>query len=219
MTVGKGGRPPLLSRDIILDAAFRIVDADPSNDLTMKGLGRELNVDPSAVYRLFRDRDDLLIAMADVMLAEVRDSYAEGATPLDNLRRMAWTMRRSYLRRPGLARFVYFRFTGGDAEVGFAQAILANMRALGYDEEDAVLRVRALVEMTLSHIGMTSDSVMQIRLVQPPRFDRLATLYSIESTPGRTDAELREAHLADADRVFEVMLECFLAAVWVQAPG
>ncbi len=64
------GRPKALSREIILDAAFRAVDADAMNDLTMSRLGRELDADPSAVYRHFRNKDELLLAMADVMLEE-----------------------------------------------------------------------------------------------------------------------------------------------------
>ena len=104
MAAKQRGRRATLSREIILDAAFRVVDDDEMNDLTMSRLGRELDADPSAVYRHFRNKDELLLAMADVMLEESIKAYVEGDASVEHLRRMSWTLRRSYLRRPGLAR-------------------------------------------------------------------------------------------------------------------
>src|SRR5262249_20942486 len=99
-TVAKrpGRQRILLSRELILEAAFRVVDADEANEITMSRLGHELGADPSAMYRHFRNKDELLLAMADVMLQESLREYVEGAEPVENLRRMTWALRRSYLR-------------------------------------------------------------------------------------------------------------------------
>ena len=127
----KGSSRKALSRELILEAAFRVVDADEMNDITMSRLGRELDADPSAVYRHFRNKDELLLAMADVMLEETMTGFVEGDAPIDNLRRMSWTLRRSYLRRPGLAREVASRFTGGRAEAEAVRHKLNHMHELG----------------------------------------------------------------------------------------
>jgi AcrR family transcriptional regulator len=220
MAAKQRGRRATLSREIILDAAFRVVDDDEMNDLTMSRLGRELDADPSAVYRHFRNKDELLLAMADVMLEESIKAYVEGDASVENLRRMSWTLRRSYLRRPGLARFVTFRFTGGEAEAATVRAMLRNMKELGYDEDRCIDNVRALAELTLGHISMTADVLSLPRKAQGFELSMSQAYYThpLERPAKRTDAELREAHLADGEQVFGTMLELFLAGLVAQAP-
>lgn len=214
------GRPASLSRELILEAAFRVVDGAAMNELTMTRLGRELDADPSAVYRHFRNKDELLLAMADAMIVESYEAYVEGDTPVNNLRRMVWGLRRSYLRRPGLARFVYFRFTGGAAEEASVRAMLRNIGELGYDEVQSVALVRALAEMTLSHISITADAITLPPQAQKFELAMAAAYYTlpVERAPARTDTELREANLADSDGVFTTMLDTFLAGVIAMAP-
>jgi AcrR family transcriptional regulator len=220
MAESKRGRRATLSREIILEAAFRVVDADASNDLTMSRLGRELDADPSAVYRHFRNKDELLLAMADVMIEAQIAAYVEGDAPLENLRRMIWSLRRTYLRRPGLARSVYFRFTGGEAEATCVRVMIDNVRQLGYDEAGAVAAVRALAEMTLGHLSMTADSLALPRKAQIFELTMAQSYYAypVQPQPQRTDAELREAQLADGERVFTTMLETYLTGLVARAP-
>ncbi len=208
-----------LSREIILDAAFRIVDGGV-DDVTMSKLGAELGADPSAVYRHFRNKDELLLAMADVMLEESIAAYVEGDAPLENLRRMVWSLRRSYLRRPGLARYVTYRFTGGEAEAASVRAMLKNMSELGYGETESIERVRALAEMTLGHISMTADVLFLPRKAQAFELSMATSYYTYEQrrAPKRTDEELRAAQLADGEAVYSTMLDTFLAGLEAQSP-
>jgi AcrR family transcriptional regulator len=224
MAQAKRGRPKSLSREIILDAAFRVVDADAMNDLTMSRLGRELDADPSAVYRHFRNKDELLLAMADVMLEESIQAYTSlPATddPVERLRRMCWTLRRSYLRRPGLARFVYFRFTGGEAEEASVRTMLRDMHELGYSDDESIALARGVAEMTLGHISMTADSLALPRKAQSVELEMARTYYTYDyvKPPVRSEAELREAQLADGELVFSTMLETYLAGVVAGAPA
>ncbi len=223
MAEAKRGRPKTLSREIILDAAFRVVDADAMNDLTMSRLGRELDADPSAVYRHFRNKDELLLAMADVMLEESIQEYTSlPATddPVERLRRMCWTLRRSYLRRPGLARFVYFRFTGGEAEAESVRTMLRDMHQLGYSDDESIALARGIAEMTLGHISMTSDSLTLPRKAQSYELEMARSYYTYDyvSPPKRSEAELREAQLVDGEQVFSTMLETYLAGVVALSP-
>jgi AcrR family transcriptional regulator len=213
------GQRNFLSRELILEAAFRIVDADESNQVTMSRLGRELDADPSAVYRHFRNKDELLLAMADVMLEESMNSYVDGDAPLDNLRRMCWTLRRSYLRRPALAREVASRFTGGASEAQSVQHMLGNLGELGFDQDEAILRARALAEMTLGHVLMTADVLLLPAQQQAYELEMGRSYYTYPRDPlTRVPAdEQREAHLADGEAVFAAMIEAFLAGIAAEA--
>jgi AcrR family transcriptional regulator len=208
-----------LSRGIILDAAFRIVDGGV-DDVTMSKLGAELGADPSAVYRHFRNKDELLLAMADVMLEESMNSYIEGDDPIENLRRMALTLRRSYLRRPGLSRWVASRFTGGAAEEASVRHMLGDAQALGYDEQQSIDRIRALAEMTLGHIQLTAEVLALPRKAQAFELEMQRSYYvrPRETGPKLTAEEQREAHLVDGEAVFITMLETFLTGLKASAP-
>jgi AcrR family transcriptional regulator len=69
MRVEVGGRTARLDRAGILDAAERIVGFEGLAALTMRRIGSELGADPTAVYRHFRNKDALLVCLADRMFA------------------------------------------------------------------------------------------------------------------------------------------------------
>jgi AcrR family transcriptional regulator len=63
---GKLGRPALLSRDVIVRAAQRILDEEGYENLSMRRLARELSSTPMALYHYVRDKDQLLLLLLKV---------------------------------------------------------------------------------------------------------------------------------------------------------
>ena len=55
-----------LDRAVIIQAAQRIVADDGLSQLTMRRIGSELGADPTAVYRHFRSKQELVIELADL---------------------------------------------------------------------------------------------------------------------------------------------------------
>jgi len=210
-----------LSRELILEAALGIVGTDDMNELTMSRLGRALDADPSAVYRHFRNKDELLLAMADVQMEEVVRTYEPGDDAYANLRHMLWVLRRSYLSRPGLARAVAPRFTGGAAETVLVHHMIDNVKSLGYDESAAIARVRAAAEMTLGHIIMTAEVVSLPRKAQAFELEMARSYYTHPRQPLSPAPleEQRAANRADGDEVFATMLDTFLAGLAAGSPS
>jgi AcrR family transcriptional regulator len=64
---------PRLDRDRILDAAEAIVAVDGVGALTMRRMGQELGADPTAVYRHFRNKDELLTDLAERLFGTVAE--------------------------------------------------------------------------------------------------------------------------------------------------
>jgi AcrR family transcriptional regulator len=54
-----------LDRELILDAAQSIADREGVSKMTMRRIGAEIGADPTAVYRHFRDKNELLVQLAD----------------------------------------------------------------------------------------------------------------------------------------------------------
>jgi AcrR family transcriptional regulator len=60
-----------LSRERVVAAALAIVDRDGLEGLTMRALGRELGVDPMAVYHWVPSKDDLLTLIVEAVYREI----------------------------------------------------------------------------------------------------------------------------------------------------
>jgi AcrR family transcriptional regulator len=214
MTAKKKPRT-VLSRELILATALETVDSEQVRELTMSRLGKALGADPSAVYRHFRSKDELLLAMADAMLAEVATSFRSVRDPIRNLRAMAWALREGYLRRPGLAQEVAARFTGGASEAKLVMEMVGSIEGLGFTRHQAIKRTRGYAEMILGHVIMTADVLSLTSAQQAFDLQMATTYYSAPYTPA---AELpRDEQLAatrrDSDAVFTTMVDTFLVGL------
>ncbi len=65
MRLEEGTQTVRLDRGRILEAAERIVGSEGVRALTMRRIGTELRVDPTAVYRHFRNKEALLTCLAE----------------------------------------------------------------------------------------------------------------------------------------------------------
>jgi len=95
------GRPPRVSRDQILAAALRIVDANGLDQLTMRRLGAELGVDPMTIYGHVPDKTALFDGLAELVLAEVTLPGRTGEWARD-FRAVAHAARAALLAHPHL---------------------------------------------------------------------------------------------------------------------
>ena len=71
---------PRLSRDTIVDAYTRLADVMGPEAVSLRQLGAELGFDATAVYRHFRDKAELLEAVADRLLQQLADRTSRRAT-------------------------------------------------------------------------------------------------------------------------------------------
>jgi TetR/AcrR family tetracycline transcriptional repressor len=93
------GRPPRVSRDQILSTALRIVDADGLEQLTMRRLGAELDVDPMTIYGHVPDKTALFDGLIELVLAEVELPGFSGVWEND-FRAVAHAARTTLLAHP-----------------------------------------------------------------------------------------------------------------------
>lgn len=69
-TIVREERGPELSRKLIVEAAVAIADDEGTARLSMRALAKELGVATMSIYRHVASRDELLLLMADLVLAE-----------------------------------------------------------------------------------------------------------------------------------------------------
>jgi AcrR family transcriptional regulator len=82
-------RTEALSRDVIVKAATEILDAEGEDALTLRALTVRLATGYGAIYHHVADRNDLLAAATDHVIAPVVTGLAVGAEPRQALRALA----------------------------------------------------------------------------------------------------------------------------------
>ncbi|MBM9622493.1 TetR/AcrR family transcriptional regulator [Streptomyces zhihengii] len=76
-------RKPLLSRDRIVEAAGALVDAEGLDAVSTRRLAAELGVSGPSLYNHFRNKDEILDAVADAVSARVDLSMFDEDDPRD----------------------------------------------------------------------------------------------------------------------------------------
>ncbi|GAA1826436.1 hypothetical protein GCM10009836_00050 [Pseudonocardia ailaonensis] len=68
------GRPkvPLISKRTTLETALRIIDEEGLDELSIRRLARELNVNGASLYHHFRNKEDILLGSAQLALDDAR---------------------------------------------------------------------------------------------------------------------------------------------------
>ena len=82
-------RTEALSRDVIVQAATEILDAEGEDALTLRALTVRLATGYGAIYHYVADRDDLLAAATDHVIARIVTDLTADAGPRPALRGVA----------------------------------------------------------------------------------------------------------------------------------
>jgi AcrR family transcriptional regulator len=78
---GSERREDALSRERIVDAAIELLDQEGEQGLTFRALGTRLATGPGAIYWHITNKDELLVAAGDVVVARALAEISAHATP------------------------------------------------------------------------------------------------------------------------------------------
>ena len=159
-----GARSVTLTPESIVDKALEVLERDDTFSLSMRRLGDEMGVDPTAFYRHFRDKDDLVLAVWDRVMGEQVELLHQQPADLGWRERLktlalnAWTLAQ---RHPMLYSRCFARVTGGPNEREIVEYLLTTLSATGLSREETVLCYRVFADSLLSACG-TAASVLAL---------------------------------------------------------
>ncbi|MBL7621179.1 TetR/AcrR family transcriptional regulator [Frankia sp. AgB1.8] len=209
VSAAAGRRTPrgTLSRQVLLDSAREIVDIGGVTALSMRALGARLGVDPTAIYRHFQNKNELLDALADLM---IRGDGALPATgdPAADLRESLRQLRRQLLRYPTLAPSVLRQPPGSGSWWDRMEQAVGARRAGGRSEAEAAAVWQTLLFFVVGH------ALVEARhLAENLATDRVGAPMPTVNPPRSRYPELAAAapflH-ADLDDQFETGLDSIL---------
>lgn len=166
---------PRLSQADYVAAAFVVADDIGLHGLTLKALGQQLGVDSTAVYRHFRSKDVLLLAMLDRLLEDVLQPSAEHATPRAELEHIATGLRSVLLANPPLAVAL-----AGVAEppangVGLRDRIIDALARMGLEGQALVVHYQLLEHAIVGPCVFDGDGSPENWAIRRRRYERIAS--------------------------------------------
>lgn len=105
MTAPRRGRPAVIDRHQVIDAALRVIGEQGVTGLTMKAVADELGVTPMAMYRYIASKEALLALVVDEVVGRY-ELPADGPWE-ERLWTLLWSGFREASRYPGLSDHLY----------------------------------------------------------------------------------------------------------------
>ena len=126
----RGGRPARapLSQAAIVDAAFRVVDRDGAEALSMRRVAQELGTGAASLYWHVDNKDALVNLMIDRVAGEVGLPEPDPARWQEQLREWLLEVREVFQRHPGIAVLTLGRIPVGPNLLRWAEWTLALLR-------------------------------------------------------------------------------------------
>jgi len=152
-TQRRGLRRGSLTKEIIVSESLRLLDEGGTDGFSLPKLGRALGADQTAVYRHFASKDDLVLAIADRLIAEAMEGLQPRDCWVDTLTEMCRRLRLTYLAHPAAASMSAYRTTQGPAEIRAVDIIIGAILEAGFEGAEAARMYRAIGDFSLAWAG------------------------------------------------------------------
>ncbi|WP_214369270.1 TetR/AcrR family transcriptional regulator [Pseudonocardia sp. H11422] len=189
---GRIHRRKALTRDDMLRAALRIVDAEGVEALSMRRLGKALDRDPMRLYRHAPSKDALLDGIVELVLSELRVSTMHDGNWEATLRATAHAFRAIAVAHPNVVPLLVTRPLAAPlalrprGTLRLLEDLLELLVGAGFDPDGALHAYRLYFGFLQGHIL----NELQERVHDPDETDDLLRL-GLHHLPPREFARLR----------------------------
>lgn len=149
-----------LGRERILEACLFLATGTTPDALSFRKIGKELGADPTALYRHFANKDELLLALADKVITMGMIGYVPSPDWKESLRDLMERIRASFLQYPQVATLAALRVTGQSGELHFVEAMLGALTRAGFSRHEAASVFRACGDFMLAWTGFSAGLML-----------------------------------------------------------
>lgn len=149
----------VLSEDLIVRTALRMLREHGSTGLTARRLGVALDCDPSTLYRYFRGMDALILAIGDALIGQALRGWTPTGEWQADLRALGLRIHAAYVAHPQAAQLTASRVTGRENELAADEAVLGVLRTAGFALPDTVRIYHAFIDQTLAFAVLDAASL------------------------------------------------------------
>ncbi|GHE15549.1 TetR/AcrR family transcriptional regulator [Streptomyces alanosinicus] len=149
----------VLSEQIIVETALRMLREHGSTGLTARRLGAALGADPSTLYRYFAGMDDLTRAIGDELMGRALDNWTATGDWRTDLRALGRAIYGAYLAHPQAALLTASRVTGRPREIAVDETVLGILRGAGLPDPATVHVYHAFIDQSLAFAALDAGSL------------------------------------------------------------
>jgi AcrR family transcriptional regulator len=210
-----------LTPQVIIAESLRLLDADGRDGFSLPKLGRALGVDPTAVYRHFASKDDLVLAIADRLIEEAMDGFVAQPCWVDTIVQATRRLRATYLAHPAAAALSACRTTQRPAEMRTVDILIGAMLQAGFEGPQAALTYRACGDFALAWAGGEANFLsMDLAQQQADRAAWTRAYRSVDRAVYPNIWQVRdELDGVTDDAIFEQVLAMVVTGLQRQAPN
>lgn len=140
-------RPPL-TRQTILQTALKLADNKGFDALSMRQLGRALNIEAMSIYHYFKNKEDLLDGLHSLMMQHIfkimKTDSLEGQTWVARARSFAAAYRIVGRKHPHVFRIVAQRPLIMEEAIQTGHSLMDAFRVAGFNNNDAIVAYRSV---------------------------------------------------------------------------
>ncbi|MFH7595254.1 TetR/AcrR family transcriptional regulator C-terminal domain-containing protein [Streptomyces racemochromogenes] len=146
------GRPPRISREEVVTAARRIVDAEGVDRLTMRRLAMEIGSTPMALYHHVRNKEELLVLLLDDYATRTLHRPELPVLPRERIVVAAAAIHEALAACPWIVEVLTADDLMATSALWFVEQIVDGLVASGLSPERAVHGYRAIWYYTAGEI-------------------------------------------------------------------
>jgi AcrR family transcriptional regulator len=218
---GPAPRRGWLTPEAIITESLRLLDTGGRDGFSLPKLGRALGVDPTAVYRHFASKDDLVLAIADHLIEEAMDGFEAQSCWVDTITQAARRLRTTYLAHPAAAALSACRTTQRPAEMRAVDILIGAMLQAGFEGPRAAVAYRACGDFALAWAGGEAAFLSLDAAQQQADRAAWATAYrAVDRTAYPNTWQIRDELDSVSDNaIFEQVLATVVTGLQHQAPN
>jgi AcrR family transcriptional regulator len=201
-----------LSTGEIVMASIRVLDTEGPAALTFNRLGKELRSSPTAVYRHYASRQDLVVALAEHLDYLSLENYEPSDNWREDLTELAWRAWEVANKHPAAASVAMGLITNGANELNAVEAVLRAITQAGLHGRQAVIHYQVYANLVLG-AAMAQGSRLSEGLYE--KADDHYQVYS-PSDPAKwpiTEGLKDDLRVVDYVEVFRRQVEMYLDAL------
>ena len=191
-----------LTRERIVTAALALVDREGVSALSMRRLGAELGVDPMAIYYYIPNKEALLDAIVEAVMAEIDLGIDDPSDPIEE---RIWCAARAYrdvmLAHKNALPIVLSRGPATPTAMRPVELLLGILRDAGLSPSQAMAGMNSIAATVRGLVGMIADNDEPIT---PEELEALAEQFPEAEFPNLREAALCHPAFMEADFEFGI---------------
>jgi AcrR family transcriptional regulator len=189
----KLGRPPKISREMVLDSAFALIQDQPDEGISIRGLATSLGVSPGSIYHYFETKDALMLELAELALAALPNEIPDSGHWRERLDSWLINLRNEFNQFPRILGLIAASGQESKVALEMLKVVAGVLEKEGMPESESVKTAQVLlwqvIGFALVERGADSTDPLVARYSEPEAGPLTGVAQNIET--GNFDALYR----------------------------